>query len=185
MEAVIKSDIRFDRFDISIKRTTWIGIRLWHIWSATMGPKLIGPSGQTVPNQFGPHGQMVPKNLVPMDKLSPTNLVPLDKWSLEYSVCPGRQAIGIRKYRDRIGWGPFVHGDWICWGPFVQGDQFYGDHLSRGTENRGPEVHGSNGFGTKCIAVQTNGEDSLDQGFWIVKNRKILSNMSTNWWDTL
>ena len=30
-----------------------------------MGPQLIGPSGQTVPNQFGPHGQMVSKNLVP------------------------------------------------------------------------------------------------------------------------
>ena len=51
------------------------------IWSPTIGPQLIGPSGQTVPNQFCPHGQMVPKNLVPLDKWSPTNLVPLDKWS--------------------------------------------------------------------------------------------------------
>ena len=56
------------------------------IWSPTMGPQLIGPSGQTVPNQFGPHGQMVPQNLVPMDK-----------WSLEYSVCPGGHAVWIRK----------------------------------------------------------------------------------------
>jgi hypothetical protein len=89
------------------------------------------------------HGQMVPKNLVPMDKWSSTNLVPLDKWSIEYSVCLGGQAVGIRKYRDRIGWGPFVqgdqilkgpfvHGDRICWGPFVQGD-----HLSRGTGSPG------------------------------------------------
>ena len=60
-----------------------------------------------------------------MDKWSPTNLVPLDKWSLEYSVCPGGQAVGIRKYGDRIGWG-----------------------------SRGPEVRGSNGFGTKCVAAE-------------------------------
>ena len=39
-------------------------------------PQLIGPSGQTVPNQFSPHGQMVPKNLVPLDKWSTTNLCP-------------------------------------------------------------------------------------------------------------
>ena len=88
-----------------------------------MGPQLIGPSGQTIPNQFGSLGEMVPKNLVPMDKWSPTNLVPLDKWSLEYSVCPRGQAVGIWKYGDRIGWGPFV-----------QVDQLFGDHLSMGTE---------------------------------------------------
>ena len=54
--------------------------RIWSpdICSPTIGPQLIGPSGQTVP-----------KTLIPMDKWSPTNLVPLDKWSLEYSVCPG------------------------------------------------------------------------------------------------
>ena len=67
-------------------------------------------SGQAVPNQFGLHGQMVL-----MDKWSPTNLVPLDKWSLEYSVCPGGQAVGIWKY-----------GEWIDW-----------DHLSRGTKYLG------------------------------------------------
>ena len=33
------------------------------IWSPTFVPQLIGPSGQTVPNQFSPHGQMVPKNV--------------------------------------------------------------------------------------------------------------------------
>ena len=37
-----------------------------------------------------------------MDKWSPTNLVPLDKWSLEYSVCPGGQVVGIRKYGDHL-----------------------------------------------------------------------------------
>ena len=93
------------------------------IWSPTICPQLIGPSGQTVPNLFGPHGQMVPKNLVPMDKWSQTNLVPLDKWSLEYSVCPGVQALGIQKYRDCIGWGPFGQEDQICWRQFVQGDR--------------------------------------------------------------
>ena len=55
-------------------------------------PRLIGPSGQTVTNQFSPHGQTVPENSVPMDK-----------WSLEYSVCPRGQAVGIRKYGDQIG----------------------------------------------------------------------------------
>ena len=35
------------------------------IWSPTIGPLLIGPSGQMVANQFSPHGQMVPKNSVP------------------------------------------------------------------------------------------------------------------------
>ena len=87
--------------------------RIWSpdIWSPTIGPQLIGPSGQTVPNQFSPHGQMVPKNSVPVDKWSPTNLVPMDKWSLEYSFRPGGQAVGIQKYGDQIGWGPFVHGD--------------------------------------------------------------------------
>ena len=50
-------------------------------------------------------------------------------------------------------WGPFVKGDRIGWGPFVQGDQFNGDRLSRGTGSGGPEVRGSNGFGTKCAAA--------------------------------
>ena len=72
----------------------------------TFGPKrpqLIGPTGQTVPNQLCSYGPMVPKNLVSMDKWSPTNLVPLDKWSLEYSVCPVGQAVMIYKYGDQIG----------------------------------------------------------------------------------
>ena len=81
------------------------------IWFPTIGPQLIGPSGQTVPNQFSPHGQMVPKNSVPVDKWSPTNFVPMDKWSLEYSFCQGGQAVGIQKYGDQIGWGLFVQGD--------------------------------------------------------------------------
>ena len=74
----------FQHYIINIKISELFGCdpfgpkRIWSsdIWSPTMGPQLIGPSGQTVPNQFGPHGQMVPKNLVPMDKWSTTNLVP-------------------------------------------------------------------------------------------------------------
>jgi hypothetical protein len=46
--------------------------------------------------------------------------------------------VGIRKYGDRIGWGPFVQGDQIfvdhfSMGILCPGDQFYGDCLSRGT----------------------------------------------------
>ena len=139
----------------------------WSLW--TNSPQPISPHGQTVPNQFCPHGQMVPKNLVPMDKWSPTNLVPLDKWSLEYSVCPGGQAVMIWKYGTKLVgdhlsmetkclgiicpwgpnvWRPFVHGDQLWWGPFVQGDQI-------GWE---PFVHGDQIFGTTCPCGQEVGD---------------------------
>jgi hypothetical protein len=124
------------------------------IWSPTIGPQLIGPSGQMVPNQFCPHGQMVPKNLVPLDKWSPTKLVPLEKWSLEYSICLGVQAVMIWKYGDQIGWGPFVTGT-----------KFDGDRLSRGTKLlgticpwglnfRGPFVHGDRKWGTGSPGIK-------------------------------
>ena len=71
----------------------------------------------------------------------------MDKLSLDYSVSPGGQAVGIRKYMDQIGWGPFVQGDQIFWDHLsmgtefdgdrlssVQGDQFYGNCLFRGQE---------------------------------------------------
>ena len=96
------------------------------------------PLDKQSPNQFGPHGQMVLKISVPMDKWSPTNLVPLDKWSLEYSICPGGQAVGILKYGDQVGRGPFV-----------QGDQILGDHLSRGTKFDGDRL--SRGIGSPGI----------------------------------
>ena len=127
-----------------------------------MGPQLIGPSGQTVPNQFVPHGQMVSKSLVPMDKWSRTNLVPLDKWFLEYSVCPRGQALRIQKYGDRIDWRQSVRGVQILGDHFsrgtklvedLQGHQFYGDGLSRGTGRLELEVRGSNGFRTKYISA--------------------------------
>ena len=151
------------------------------IWSPTIGPQLIGPSGQTVPNQFSPHGQMVPKNSVSMDKWSQTNLVPLDKWSLEYSICPGGQAVGIRKYGDLIGWGTICQrgpnfGDRLSRGTGSPGTELVGDRLSMGTEFlgtvcplgpnllgtgspggpifRGPEVQGDRKWGTGSPGIK-------------------------------
>ena len=71
--------------------------------------------------------------------------------------------------------GIWKNGDQSSWGPFVQGNQTLGDHLSMGTkfdldhlsggfnfmviacpggqEVGGPEVRGSNGFRTKCVAA--------------------------------
>ena len=97
-----------------------------------------------------------------MDRLSPkiwslwTNglqpSVPLDKWSLEYSICPWGQAVGIRKYGDRIGWGPFVHGD-----------QSFGDHLSVGTEFVGDHLsRGINFIGIVC----PGGQSVRDRKYW-------------------
>ena len=47
--------------------------RIWSqgIWSPTIGPQLIGPSGQTVLNQFSPHGQMVPPKFGPPGQMVP------------------------------------------------------------------------------------------------------------------
>ena len=73
------------------------------VWLYSVVFCCIPTSGEMVPNQFSPHGQVVPKNSVP-----------LDKWSLEYSICPKGQTVVIRKYRDQIGWGPFVQGYQIC-----------------------------------------------------------------------
>ena len=143
--------------------------RIWSpdIWSPTMGPQLIGPSGQTVPNQFGPHGQMVPKNLVTMDKWSLTNLVPLDKWSLEYSVCPGGQVVGIRKYGDLIDWGPFFKGDQIfgdhCpWGPNLLGTIFPGGSILWGSFVQGDKKSGTGSPGIKWVRDQMRRNPKLD-----------------------
>ena len=79
------------------------------------GPPPLVPLYKRSPTNSVPntHGQMVPKNSIP-----------LAKWSLEYFVCPGGQAMGIRKYGYKIGWGPFVLGD--------QRTEFNWNHLSRG-----------------------------------------------------
>ena len=56
----------------------------------------------------------------------------MDKWALEYFVCPGGQAVGIQKYGDQIGWGPFVQGDKNFWDHLSKGTEFDGDRLSHG-----------------------------------------------------
>ena len=119
---------------------------------------------------------MVPKNSVPMDKWSPTNLVPMDKWSLEYSVCPGGQAVMIWKYGDQIGChhmsrGTKFDGDRLSRGTKLVGDhlsmgtKFFGDHLSMGTKFwgticpwgpnfGGPFVHGDRKWGTGSPGIK-------------------------------
>ena len=85
-----------------------------------------------------------------MDKWSPTNLAPLDKWSLEYSICLGGQAVGMEIWEPK--WlGTICPRETNFWGPFVHETEFVRDNLSRGTGILGPEVWGSNGFGTKCV----------------------------------
>ena len=70
-------------------------------WSLrTNGSQPIQSLWTNGPQKFGPHEQMVPNQFNPMDK-----------WSLKYSICPEGQAVGIRKYKDQIGWRPFVHGE--------------------------------------------------------------------------
>ena len=70
---------------------------------------------------------------------SPTNLVPLDKWSLEYSVSPGGQAVGIQKYGTE-----FVR-DHLCrginfMGIVCPGRQEVGDRKSRDQIGSGPNA---------------------------------------------
>ena len=114
-----------------------------------MVPNQFGPPGQTVPIKFGPPGQMVPNQFGPHISKS-SQLVPLDKQSILGTICPGGPNwSGTICPGGPNFWGPFVQGDQIGWGPFVHGDQILGDHLSVGTGNGGPEVRGSNGFGTK------------------------------------
>ena len=56
--------------------------------------------------------------------------------------------MGIQKYGDRIGWGPFV-----------QGDQIFGDHLSMGTEFDGDRLsRGINFMGIVCPGGQEVGD---------------------------
>ena len=42
--------------------------------------------------------------------------------------------MGIQKYGDQIGWGPFVQGDQIFGDHLSMGTEFDGDRLSRGQE---------------------------------------------------
>ena len=126
---------------------------------------------------FGPKHIWYPTNLVPMDKWSPKfglhgQMVPRIFRLSKGDRLWGSKNMGTKLVGDHLSrgieifgiiclWGSkflelFVYGDQnfgdrIWWGLFVQGDQ-YGDHLSKGTGSGVPEVRGSNGFGTKCVA---------------------------------
>ena len=124
----------------------------WSLWINS--PQPIQSPWTNGPPKFGPHGQMVP-----------TNLVLLDKWSLEYSIGPGGQAVGIWKYGDQIGWGPFVQGDQILGDHLSMGTKFDGDRLSRGPNwlgticpwepnFLGPFVHGDRKWGTESPGIK-------------------------------
>ena len=108
---------------IKVRKSRIIGRKenwLWHIWSHTHMVL----------------GHLVPNLLVPLDKWSPTNSVSMGKWStknLEYSVCPGGQAVGIQKKGDQIGWGPFIHGGPNFWGPFFHDDWIWLGLFVQGT----------------------------------------------------
>ena len=110
-----------------------------------MGPQLIGPPGQTVPNQFTP--------MVLMDKWSPTNFFRLDKLSLKYSICPGGQAVGIPKYEERIDWGPFVQGDQILGDHLSMETEFVGDHFFRGINFMGMVCPGGQEVGDQHVQI--------------------------------
>ena len=109
------------------------------IWSPTIGPQIIGPSGQTVPNKFSPHGQMVPQNSVPMDKWSTTNLVPLENvpkiFHLSRGTCCGDPEMRGPNWESFVQGGPNFFGDHLS-----IGTKYDGDYLSRGKESGGPEV---------------------------------------------
>ena len=45
--------------------------------------------------------------------------------------------MGIRKYREKIGWGPFIRGDQILGEHLSRGTEFDGEHLSRGIDFMG------------------------------------------------
>ena len=97
----------------------------WSLW--TNGPQPIQSPWTNGPQKFGPRGQMVPNQFGPHGQMVPRIFL----------LSRGTSCDDLEVW-DQIGWGPFVHGD-----------QIFGDHLSMGTGSEGPEVWGSNGFGTK------------------------------------
>ena len=124
------------------------------IWSPTIGPQLISPSGQTVPKRFSPHGQIGTPKFGLHGQMVPNQFGPPGQMVLRIFCFSSGTGCGDPEIWGPNFWGPFVHGHRIWWGLSVQRDQFYGDHLSRGTESGVPEVRGSNGFGTKFVAAE-------------------------------
>ena len=67
--------------------------------------------------------------------------------------------MGIRKYGDQIGWGPFVQGDQILGDHLSMGTKFDGDRLSRGTKLVGDHLSmGTEFWGTICPWGQEVGD---------------------------
>ena len=127
---------------------------LWKVSSYTRLTlfSILGKHCDNGRDTFG-HKRIWSPRLIPHN-LSPTNSFPMEKWSakiwsswtngpqsiwspwtnkwsLKYSVCLGGQAVGIRKYRNKIGWGLNMMGT-VCpgksieWGSFVLGDRKWG-----------------------------------------------------------
>ena len=96
-----------------------------------------------VPNQFSPHKQMVPRI---------------------FRLSRG-QAVGIWKYGDQIGWGPFV-----------QEDQILGDHLSLGTELDGDHLSRRINFmGIVCPVGQEVGDQKSGDQMGLGQNASQLN----------
>ena len=83
--------------------------------------------------------------------------------------------MGIRKYRYQIGLGPFVQEDQIFGDHLFWETEFDGDPLSRGINfmgivcpggsgSGGPEIQGSNGFGTECVAAAKKNKSRVFPG---------------------
>ena len=75
--------------------------------------------------------------------------------------------MGIQKYGDQIGWGPFVRGD-----------QNFGDHLSMGTEFDGDRLSsGINFMGIICPGGQEVGDrksgDQMGSGPNVSQTKKM------------
>ena len=82
----------------------------------TLGTQLIGPSGQTVPNQFCPHGQMVLNKLWWFGNMG-TKLV-WDHLSMGTksfgTICPwGQNWLRTVCPERPINWGPNVRGPYV------------------------------------------------------------------------
>ena len=80
-----------------------------------------------VPIQFGPTGQMVPRI-----------------FSLSRGTSCDDLRMGTKFVGDHLSRGTKMVGDRLS-----RGTKLFGDQLSMGTKSGGPEVRGSNGFGTK------------------------------------
>ena len=99
------------------------------IWSSTIGPQLICPSGQTVPNQFspqtfGPNRQMVPR-IFCLSRGTGCGDLEIQRPNWLGTICQGGPNFGV------CPWGPnllrtICPGGSMLWGSFVQGDRKWG-----------------------------------------------------------